>query len=221
MIELLIVVALMGLFISGIVMGLGATTNAKIKASATMIAGAVRVGFSRAASTSKSVRVVFDIDNGRISLEEGDLPMLVRRDDTTGTDGAEATTEQEQQATQEAERLLKGPTAPKPLFKPISALGFEVDNPESGRELGSGVAIRRVEVSHAEDPIVSGRAYLYFWPGGQTERAAIQLGRKGQISDDGVVTVLVSPLTGRVRIEAGAKPMERPRDDSEREDRGF
>ena len=221
LIELLVVVGLMGLFMGGVVLGLGATTNARIKGSATTIAGAVRVAFSRSASTSKSVRVVFDLDNNTIAIEEADLPMLIRRDDKTRTSGAQASTPQELAATKEAERISKGPTSPRAVFRPVRALGFETDEGSMGRALGGGVAIRRVEVAHAEEPITSGRAYLYFWPGGQTERAAIQLGRAGEVRDDNVITVLVSPLTGRVRIEAGAKSMERSREDSEREDRKF
>ncbi|HNS99622.1 MAG TPA: prepilin-type N-terminal cleavage/methylation domain-containing protein [Polyangiaceae bacterium] len=221
LIELIVVVALMALFMGTIAFGMGAATNSRVRGAATMIASGIRVAFSRSASTSKSLRAVFDLDQNSMLIEEADLPMLVRRDDVTGADGATGSTPQEQAAIQEAERLVKGPTAPRPLFKPITAFGFDAEDPSKGRELGRGVAFRRVEVSHQEDPILSGRAYLYFWPGGQTERASIQVGRKGDTGDSGVISILVSPLTGRVRIETGAKSMERPRDDSDREDRGF
>lgn len=221
LIELIVVVTLIALFMGAVVLGMGAATNARVRSAATMIASAVRVSFTRAAATSKSMRMVMDLDRHVIVLEESSMPMLVRRDDETGTDGASAATQQEEAAINEAERLVKGPRAPRPLFKPIDAFGFEVDDPMKGRELGRGVVFRRVEVSHSEEPYLSGRAYLYFWPGGQTERASIQVGRQDSTGDEGVISILVSPLTGRVRIEGGAKPMERPRDDSEREDRGF
>jgi general secretion pathway protein H len=221
LIELIVVVALMALFMGTIMFGMGAATNSRVRAAATLVASGVRVAFTRAASTSKSMRVVFDLEQNTMVLEESDMPMLVRRDDVTGSDGATGATPQEEAAIHESERLIKGPTAPRPLFKPVNAFGFDAEDPTKGRELGRGVAFRRVEVAHAEDPYLSGRAYLYFWPGGQTERASIQVGRKGDTGDDAVLSVLVSPLTGRVRIEGGAKPMERPRDDSEREDRGF
>jgi len=221
LIELIVVVSLIALFMGAVVMGMGAATNARVRSAATLVAGGIRVAFTRAASTSKSMRLVLDLDRNVVVLEEADTPMLVRRDDETGSDGASAATAQEEAAIHETERLLKGPTAPRPLFKPVDAFGFEVDDPTKGRELGRGVAFRRVEISHAEEPYLSGRAYLYFWPGGQTERASIQVGRKDATGDDGVITILVSPLTGRVQIEGGAKPMERAREDSEREDTGF
>ncbi len=220
LIELIVVVTLAALLMGAMIIGMGATTNARIRSAATLVTSGVRVAFSRAQTTGKSTRLVFDLDQHRISLEESDIPMLVRRDDVV-TGGAEGSTPQEVDAIKDAERIVDGPKAPRATFSPIAALGFEADDPSTGRELGSGVAFRRIEVAHQEDPVTSGRAYLYFWPGGMTERASIQIGRKGGEGDDGVLTLLVSPLTGRVRIVAGAKPMERPRDDSDREDRGF
>jgi general secretion pathway protein H len=83
-----------------------------------------------------------------------------------------------------------------------------------------------VETAHSPDGQTAGRAYLYFWPGGQTERAAIQLTVKTtaeEAADDGM-TILVSALTGRVRTAAGTKSMEPMRSDGtfqEREDRAF
>ena len=221
LIELIVVVTLIALFMGAIVMGMGAATNARVRSAATLVASGVRVAFTRASSTSKSMRLVFDLDRDLIVLEESKMPMLVRRDDETRTDGAEGTTQQELNAIAEADRISKGPTAPRALFQPVAALGFEADNPETGRPLGRGVGFRRVEVAHSEDPYSEGRAYLYFWPGGQTERASIQVARKDESGEDGVITILVSPLTGRVKIVGGARPMERAREDNEREDRGF
>ena len=57
-----------------------------------------------------------------------------------------------------------------------------------------GITFRSVQTAHDDAARTSGRAYLYFWPGGQTERAAIQL-RIGD-SIDGRSTrsrILVSP----------------------------
>lgn len=220
LIELIVVVTLVALLMGSMIIGMGATTNARIRSGATLIASGVRVAFSRSQSTGKSMRLAFDLDRQTVMLEESDTPMLVRRDDVV-TGGAEGSTQQELDAIKEAERIVDGPRPPRPAFKAVTALGFETDDPSTGRELGRGVAFKRIEVAHAEDPVTSGRAYLYFWPGGMTERASIQIGRKESEGDDGVLSILVSPLTGRVKIVAGAKPMERPRDDSEREDRGF
>jgi general secretion pathway protein H len=218
----MVVIVLVAMLMVGVVMGTGSVTNARVKSGATGIISAIRVAYNRASSTSKSQRVVLDMDHAKISLEESSMPMLVRRDDeVTVTGGAEASTPQEREALKETERILKGPQAPKPSFKPITALGFEAEG-KDGKELGRGVEIKRFEVARAKNPQpqTEGRAYLYFWPGGMTERAAIQLGKTGE--KEAILTVLVSALTGKASVVAGAKSIEEDRSDpSEREDRGF
>ena len=78
----------------------------------------------------------------------------------------------------------------------------------------------RHHVRGREEPLREGRAYVYFWPGGTTERAIIQLKKAGD--KETALTVVLSPLTGRARIEKGAVDFPEPRgfDDefSEREE---
>jgi general secretion pathway protein H len=57
-----------------------------------------------------------------------------------------------------------------------------------------------VQTEHDEEAIQRGIGYIYFWPGGVTERAIVQLTRP---SDETGLTVEVSPLTGRARIARG------------------
>jgi general secretion pathway protein H len=220
LIELLVVLALVAMVTTGVAMGAGATTNARVKSAATLIVAGVRVAYVRSSATSRPIRLVFDLDNSTVSLEESDKPMLVRRDDETQAAGAQGATQQEREAIEEAEKIIKGPRPPRPAFRPVKALGFESDDPAKGRDLGSGVRIRRLEVAHSKQPLTEGRAYLYFWPGGMTERAAIQLGRAG--SNDTQLTVIVSPLMGKARIVGGARSIDLERPElGDREDRGF
>ena len=72
------------------------------------------------------------------------------------------------------------------------------------------------QTDHDEDPVSGGRAYLYFWPGGLTERGHVQLKRIGA---EGGLTVTVSSLTGRAKIERGLVDLPKPRGDDE-EDQG-
>ena len=65
-------------------------------------------------------------------------------------------------------------------------------------------------------PRVEGRAYLYFWPGGGTERASIQITRPGDL--DGL-TILVDALTGRARLRRGRIELEEARRDVDFQER--
>src|SRR5580698_6469052 len=99
---------------------------------------------------------------------------------------------------------------------------------ESGRgakPLQRGIGFRSVQTAHDDAPRTAGRAYLYFWPGGLTERASIQLHIGESIEEARTLTLLISsPLTGKVTVKSGAADLELPIDDdhaSDRTDTGF
>ncbi|MBX3233667.1 MAG: type II secretion system protein [Labilithrix sp.] len=224
LIEVLIVMALMGLILSAVVIGSGQLSSSKLRRSSTMITGAIRIGFARATSSSKTVRLVMDFEESEIWLEEGDQPHLVQSKDLSGTGGAAAGTEEEKAAQEETGRIMKGPTAPRTAFREIDAMGMAASAPGKGhKKLDSNIHFRRVQTSHDVEERKSGRAYLYFWPGGQTERAAIQLKVGTNDDESNAVTLLVAPLTAKVTVKDGAVDMPKPVDDkeaSERDDTG-
>lgn len=220
MLEVLIVVALIGILAGGVVYGSGMVGSSRMRSAGMLIISGVRIGLTRANSTGMPVRMVLDLDNDRVLLEESSTRVMLRvkeEEDNTGG-GAEAATEAEKKARAEAERILEGPRAPRAQFKPVAQFGFDADDPNQGRELGAGVHLRQVQTQHDGQPRTEGRAYLYFWPGGGTEHAAIQLTRTG---DEEGITVVVSALTGRAKIERGKVELPEPISDgdySERED---
>ena len=95
--------------------------------------------------------------------------------------------------------------------------GFVASAGESGpaRSLGNGVEFVSVQTDHDDEPRTSGHAYLYFFPGGTTERASVQLKRRG---DDTGLTVTVSGLTGRAKVERGRVELPPARSDGDSAD---
>jgi general secretion pathway protein H len=219
LIEVLITIAIVAV-IAGLafISIAGATSGARLRQASTQIAGAVRIAFAHATATSKVVRLTFDFQESKILLEESQGRHLIRDDDSGG---AEAATEIELEAQAAAEQLTKGPRAARASFAPVETLGF----PEEGKELPSNIQFWQVETAHQEGPIREGRAYLYFFPGGQTENAAVQLRISNADEEDtsSFLTVSVASLTGRTKIGKGRIEMPKPRDDvdaSEVEDPG-
>jgi general secretion pathway protein H len=163
--------------------------------------------------------LVFDFEQHRMALEESAQSRMLRdREERNTGGGADPATEAERAALAEAERLLEGPKAPRAAFTPVKEFGFDVDDDGKGRSLGKGIRFRQVQTEHDEEPRTEGQAYLYFWPGGLTERAVIQLYRG---DDDEGLTIEVSPLTGRAKVHRGRVELPEPRADgelSERED---
>jgi general secretion pathway protein H len=136
--------------------------------------------------------------------------MLRRTDDDEEVEdpsaGAAPGTELQREAMAEASRILEGPHEPPPRFTPVAQFGLG-DEPGQGRALGQGVSFISVQTEHDDAPREEGRAYLYFWPGGGTERAVIRLKREGQ--EDGL-SIVVSALTGKAQIVRGEVVLDDP-----------
>ena len=222
LIEVLIVLGIVCLVSALGFLGSGATSGARLRRSAVMIASAVRVAYGHANATSKVVRLVFNLDRRTVAIEESSSQLWLSKNDRTG--GAQAATDAERRAIEEAESILQGPKPPRPSFKPVKAFGFSVEKGMTGKELDRNIRFLQIETGHQDDIVKTDQAYLYFWPGGQTERASIQLSIGGSTADADVVSILISPLTGKADIKNGKVAMLRPRNDleeSERRDTGF
>lgn len=215
--EVLLVVALMAILSMMVVSGSGMLSGTRLRSAATLIMSSVRAATTQANSNGRPVRLVFDLDNGRLMLEETRGRMLrVQSHEEGAKAGARAATEAEQQAAEYARSIIQGPRAPEPAFSPVESFGADGDDPALGRELGRDIRFIQVQTEHDTEPRVDGRAYLYFWPGGGTERAAIQITRPG---DHQGLTVLVSALTGRAKIERGRIELEGARHDIDFQER--
>jgi general secretion pathway protein H len=225
LIEIIVVLAIVALVMSVAVAGSMQLPSARLRKSATMITSAIKVGYTRATATSHDLRLVMDIEHSKIWLEETDVPMLVQSKGTAPAAGAEAVTQAERAALEEGDKIIKGPPIPKPAFHPIEAFGFgDVEEGKGGKPLQRDIHFRQVQTAHDDSARVDGRAYLYFWPSGRTERASIQI-RIGESEDDyRTLTLLVTPLTGKVTVKGGPADLVLPVDDdqaSERQDTGF
>ncbi len=247
LIEIMIVMVILAAVMGGVVLGSGQLGTARLKHAAAALAGGVRVGFTRATATSRSMRLVFDLDASTMWLEEGDAPMLVQSKGVGGSGGADPATVAEQQAILEGETIVKGPKIARAHFHAVDGVRLTQDSapvvtaapttpaPEGSATppppatkapsaLPRNIKFREIQTGHDEAPITSGRAYLYFWPGGLTERAAIQLRIGTSIEDGDTLTLVVAPLTGKVTVKNGPVALVIPHDDkasSEREDTGF
>jgi general secretion pathway protein H len=225
LVEMLIVLLIVTLLLAGVVMGSGQLAGAKLRKSATSLVGLIRVSYVRATVQARSERIVFDLDHSTFWLEESEQPMLVNSHDTSGTGGAEAVTAAEKAALEESKRLVAGPRAPRPSFHAVKPGLYAASDNQGGteRSLPRGIKFRSVQTGHDEEPHTSGRAYLYFWPGGMTERASVVLRKGDSLSDTDALTLVVSPLTGNVVTKSGAVSLPKVEDDkgmSEREDTG-
>ena len=221
LIEVMVVTVIAATLMTAVVMGIGAATNARLKGACTLVSSAIRSAYTRASATGKPQRVVLDFAGSRVWIEESTGRMLVQEADLGKTGGADPATEAEKKMQAETDRILKGPRAPKPGFKPIKNAGITDDEKGAGRDLGTAIHFREVMVNHQIDVVREGRAYLYMWPGGQTELSYVQIAKGDKPGDGDTMTLFVHPLTGAVKIVSGAKTIRVDEQASEREDRAF
>jgi general secretion pathway protein H len=220
--EVLIVLAVVAVMTAVALAGSGVADSARLRRSSILVASAIRVAYAHANATSKVVRLVFNFDQRTVAIEESSSQLFLDRADKTG--GARAATDAERKAQEEADQVLKGLRTPRPSFRPVKAFGFDVEKGISGKPLEKNIRFLQIETAHQDIAQKGDQAYLYFWPGGQTERASIQLTIGGSTVDTDIASIVVSPLTGKADVRRGPVAMPRPRDDaeeSERRDTGF
>lgn len=221
LVEVLIAVALIAILSGAVLVGSGALGSSRERAAATLVVSAVRLGLARANTTGRPARLVFDLDAHKLSLEETSSLVLAREtsegvegdaaEDEEGEATKDAVTELENRAEAEAKGIIEGPRAPRPEFTAVQQFKSDEEDGEDGRALGRGVSFRSVQTEHDATERTRGRVYLYFWPGGETEHAVVHLGR-----DDGEgLTVVVSSLTGRAKIEKGKVELPERRSDGQ------
>lgn len=215
LVELLVVVALIAVLAGTALMGPGMLEGSRLKSATTLIVSAVRMGLTRASTTGRPTRLAFDLDGNKLTLEEASSSVVLREHTKDASSGAEPATELEKKAHAESERILAGPHAPRPSFKPVPAFSAGAGSGPA-RDLGNGVELVSVQTDHDDEPRTSGRAYLYFFPGGTTERASVQLKRRGDATG---LTVTISGLTGRAKVERGRIDLPPPRSDGEASER--
>lgn len=230
LVEMMIVVALLALVAVGVSFGIGALHRTKLRSAAMDVVAAARFAYHRAVSRSSTVRLAFDLDAHTIAVEEarGHVTLDVSED-------AESDDEEDRSAADpwaRAQARLDGSMSAqlgRSAFGPIEGSdgdpiekylphrlpvveggiveAAEGDPSAALAEAGEPeVRLYRLVTPHEPEPRETGRGYVYFFPGGRTERAYIYL-----TDDDGtnVYTVEIHPLTGRAVVHRGEiEPME-------------
>jgi general secretion pathway protein H len=209
LIEVVIAIALIALLSGSLLFGKNMLVGSRVKSAATLLVSSVRFGLTRANATGKPTRLVIDFDKKQLAIEEASSSLMLREKGKDQTGGAEASTAAETKARVEADRIIEGPHAARPRFSKLAGVSGAIEDLAKGRALGDGVEIVQVRTEHDDEYVREGRAYIYFWPGGTTERAVVQLKKAGD--KEASLTIVLSPLTGRAKIEKGAVDFPEPR----------
>src|SRR4051812_21464237 len=215
LIEVMVVFAIAALLVGASIQGVRSLRKANLREATTQMSGSMRYLFDRASTTGKIHRLVIDLEQGMYWAEVSDDRFYIpreaesqralheREDKEAGEDEEDA--KKREQAAREAESG-KGAAA-NPSFD-LSKLEVSDFRPKRARFASfKDLAIKPVRLKKTKvlsvytprvtEPLTAGRAYIYFFPLGQTEPAIVTMSNP---EGDTVFSLVVHPITGRVRI---------------------
>jgi general secretion pathway protein H len=231
LIEIMVVLVIIALMGSLGVKGFRALARSDLRASSTNLAGAMRFLFDKASTTGKTHRLVLDLEKSSYWAEVSDDKFFIPRD-TESPEAAKRREEIEAQEDEEAKQKQEKRAAELAASSDSSSSGSSFDlsklevgeyKPKRARFAAfketalkpvtlKKAVLRSVYTPRLSEPVTSGRAYIYFFPLGQTEQAIVTLSDKeGEV----VFSLVAHPITGRVKVynEEVKPPAGAPTDD--------
>jgi general secretion pathway protein H len=207
----MVTLAIVALLTGGAIKGLRSLRRTDLREATTHMSGAVRYLFDRASTTGKVHRLVIDIESGRYWAEISDdrfyVPHEAESEQSLRLREEQEAAEDEEQRLKREERERSSGTPSSSSFD-LSKLEVADFRPKRARFAAfKEMALKPVQLKKAKlrsvytprvvDALTTGRAYLYFFPLGQTEPAIITL---SDMSGESVYSLVVHPITGRVKI---------------------
>lgn len=207
LLELMVVLVLVVFVVGSSVRGFKSLAHSDLRSAASHMSGAIRYLFDRASATGRVHRLVIDLDEGKYWAEiTDDRFMMAGQKETDETRAREA----EQIAKEKEEDRLKEEAKQSAFGNPPSASQYRPEEFRPKRAKFSqfkelalkpviikGPKIASIYTPRLADLLSTGRAYIYFFPLGQTEAALVHLCDK---EGETFYTLVVHPLTGRVQI---------------------
>jgi general secretion pathway protein H len=188
LVELMIVLAILGLLGAMVVPAVESTTGANARKAAGELAGAMRYMFDTAALRHATCRLALDLDKRSWRAECAPGPAGIASDPGREREDADRLAERfPDEQDPEVRRLLARTT-----------FGRFEDRLVKERALPGHTGFGPVHVEGRRDALEAGTAYVYFFPGGQAQRAWVPV-----VDGSYRFTVVVEPFTGRARVVPG------------------
>lgn len=203
----MIVIGVIALVTGSAAVGFRRLARTDLRTTAIQMAGAMRYLFDRASTTGKMHRLVVDFEEGRYWAEVSDdryyMPSDRETEETREKEAEERVREQEKAEQGEGEEggdesgidySRYQPQEFKPQRARFSAFK---DTVTKTVEVKGRVKLAGLFTPRLLEPMASGRGYVYFFPLGMTEAALVYL---SDPSGESVYTLVVHPLTGKVKV---------------------
>lgn len=182
----------------GIAVGVfGSSADAALKQESTHLLATIRLLYNESVTTRQTYRLVFDLDEQKYWAEAAEAGVTVgAADQAEDSKKKIEKNEEEGSGGEEAAEGGESEAAPEKTAGGFNLVDEEVLKRHS---LSKGTKFKDYFVTHAPAGQNEGKAYLYFFPTGLTEKAVIHLTDADEKRD---YSLEVRALTGQVRILA-------------------
>jgi general secretion pathway protein H len=205
LLEIMIVLMIIGLISGMSIRGLRALAKSDLRTSTSRMSGAIRYLFDRASTTGKYHRLVIDVDEGRYWAEVSDDRFYIPREPETEASLKKLAELQAKLDDKDRQRAEMSEAAGGFDMTKIEAQDFRPKRVRFGafkETTLKPVKIKNAKIMDVYTPRLSelvthGRAYIYFFPLGQTESAIVHL---SDPAEETIYSLVVHPITGRVRV---------------------
>ena len=191
LIELVIVIAIVGVLSAAALPAMNAVTGANARSAAGELSGAARYLFETAALRHETCRLALDLDGAAWWAEcTKDRAFAAR-------ELASASRREEDDAALE-ERFPEERDAEKRRLLARPKFAQFTDRLATKRALPGSAGFAEVWSEHQREPLSKGMTYVYFYPHGQAEAARITIA-----DGNNVYSVVTKPFTGRAKVVTG------------------
>jgi general secretion pathway protein H len=213
LVEMVVVLVILGLIATLGMSGFRSLSKSDLRSSSAHMAGAVRYLFDRASTTGKVHRMVIDVGEGKYWAEVSDDRFYVPHEAESEDD---LRRREEKEADEDEEKRKKAAQKARDEEARGSSSSFDFSKMEIGDfapkrarfaafkelalkpvKLKNTTKIRSVYTPRVVDALTTGRAYVYFFPLGQTEAAIVTL---SDAKETAFYSLVVHPITGRVKV---------------------
>lgn len=182
-IEVLVVLALLGMIAAIGVPQIQRIFRSNLKNSSRKIASAIRYAYDSSVISGNVFRFVVDFEKSSYHLEESDKKNFL----------IEEYTEEEEEKIEDSLTEEEKKERMKTSFLPIRG---QLGKPN---KLPSAIKFDSIEKVRIKRTFKEGKAFLYFFPQGATEKVIIRL--VGRRKKTGFYSLVVNNITGKVKIE--------------------
>ena len=203
--EILITLALIGLVMGGVALGVQSISTIALRSSTSKIAALISFMSHEAIVKGRPMRLVIDLGSNTYRAEAmsvtEDRAALYLQAVNKVEQGADPDAPKEE--TKKAPSFGVGdlmkqpiPSRPKPAWEPMVAQGMKLE------PIDAAVKFSAIYTPQQTQPFTEGQGYLYFWPSGQTEHALLHLSLVDAKEEetDKFFSILVDPTTGRAKV---------------------